>query len=402
MENQEALERIEKEFNEWLHIEDPYFLKTLLAIKVSHKLPGDPIWLMLIGPSSDGKSEYLRALTQEDEVVVDDLTPKTFVSGMSPKLRTGPQFAERLTNKIWYIYDMSIMLSKRHEDRSTILSDMRMIYDGKIVKGFGNSEPIEIEVGKNTLIAGSTPEIDATMLEDALLGTRFITYRIQTKNRFAVMTSIDVNEDRIDIMREKLNLAVKEFESSIKYDYIELNELENQNIQLLTNATTLLRATVSLDKSGEPRNIIYPEGPGRVYKQLKKLYKCYKILGLEEEEILKCIRKICQDNINPVRLKLLNYLSNGVSEEVTTSNIHTHTGLGKKTIKSHMHAMNMMGLIDFRISEEGYQEVSYWSMRDSNLNILFDKPIIYPTGQWLRKYTRTENIIGQCRHHSLV
>jgi hypothetical protein len=395
MENKEQLQVIEETFKKWLHVEDPYYLRTLLATKISHQLDGDPIWLMIIGPSSDGKSEYLRALTQEGEITVDDLTPKTFISGMKESLREQPQLAERLRNKIWYIYDMSIMMSKRVEDRSQILSDMRMIYDGKITKEFGTGRRDEIDVGNNTLICGSTPEIDNTILEDALLGTRFITYRIQTKNRFAVMNAIDTNEDQTDFMREKLNFAVKEFMQTMTIKPYTLTELENQNIQLLANTTTLLRATVSLDKSGEPRNIIYPEGPGRVYRQLKKLYKSYRIIGLDEEESLQCIRKICRDNINPVRLRLLEFLNHngkkdewGNSEPRNTSQIHVGTGLGKKTVKSHMHALNMMGIVDFKIINDGYRDIDQWFLEDSNLSLILDGKRKFNVGHTLRKYSQ--------------
>jgi hypothetical protein len=233
------------------------------------------------------------------------------------------------------------------------------------------------------------------MLEDALLGTRFITYRIQTKNRFAVMNAIDTNEDQTDFMREKLNFAVKEFMQTMTIKPYTLTELENQNIQVLANTTTLLRATVSLDKSGEPRNIIYPEGPGRVYRQLKKLYKSYRILGLDEEESLQCIRKICRDNINPVRLRLLEFLKHngkkddwGNYEPRNTSQIHVGTGLGKKTIKSHLHALNMMGIVDFKIINDGYRDIDWWFLEDSNLSLILDGKKKFNVGHTLRKYSQ--------------
>jgi hypothetical protein len=401
MENQNriALDKLENEFKQWLHIEDSHYLHTLLAVKISHKIDGDPIWLMIIGPSSDGKSEYLRAITQEEEIVVDDVTEKTFVSGMKESLRTQDHLAKRLKGKQWYMYDLSIMLSKRAEERSSILSDMRMIYDGRIVKEFGNGDRIDIDTSGNTLICASTPEIDSTMLEDQLLGTRFITYRINTKNRFAVMDVIDRNEDKTDFMREKLKFSVREFEHSFKLDTYTMTDLENQNLQLTANTTTLLRASVGLDKTGEPRNLVYPEGPGRLYKQIKKLYKCYRIIGLSEDESLRCIRKVCRDNINPVRIKLLEYLNNNknrnnyVDGSITTSKIHVHTGLGKKTIKSHLHCMNMMGLVGFTIKEENYREVDYWDLRDSNLNLILEMPSVCRCGVTLWKYANSKKVV---------
>ena len=394
--NRPALDKLQSVFERWLHIEDPHYLHTLIATKVTHKLDGDPVWMLIVGPSSDGKTEYLRAITQEGEIVVDDVTEKTFISGMKKELRGGrEQLAQRLHNSIWYMYDLSIMLSKRAEERSSILSDMRMVYDGRLVKEFGNGERCDIDTSNNTFLGGSTPEIDSTLLEDALLGTRFITYRIQTMNRFAVMSIIDRNEDNSDLMRNELKEAVKEFETTMKFDCYKMTTLENQNIQMLSNTTTLLRASASLDKQGEVRNIVYPESPGRLYKQLKKLYKAYRIIGLNEEEALICIRKICRDNINPVRIKLLTYMHNTKSKDKftvvtkTTSNIHEHTGLGKKTVKSHMSIMNMMGIVSFKLREDHFRETEEWSLNDSSLNLILEKDETYPVGQTLKKYIKT-------------
>jgi hypothetical protein len=379
MENREKLDKIGEKFKEWLHVDDLSLLHTLLAVKVSHQLDGDPIWLMVIGPSSGGKSEYMRAMKLDNEIKIDDLTPRTFVTAY----RVGDsgdrqQLAERLANKIWYLPDLSIMMSKHSDERSQILSDMRMIYDGEIVKEYGTKERIEIQCPNNTLICSSTPSIDRTMLEDQLLGTRFITYRLPKQDRHGIMKVIDINEERIPLMRENLNMAVKEYMSTVEIHPIKLTPLENQNLQLLANMTTLLRTAVDYDRSGEPANIAYPEEPGRVYKQLKKLYQSYKIIGLTADESIKHIRKVCIDNINPVRIRLLKYLythkylSEYEKRDFSTSQLHSGTGLGKKTVKQHMHAFHMMDMVDYDVIEDQFSNRirDKWSLRSLNLNLL--------------------------------
>jgi hypothetical protein len=380
--NRERLNRLLSLFKEWLHIEDETLLYTLVATKISHHIPGDPIWLMIIGPSSGGKSEYLRAVTQGKEKSIDDLTAHTFVSGYKPprgdKDEEIPHFAQTLANNIWYIYDLSILMSKNSDERSQILSDMRMIYDGKITKKYGNKVTAYAECPNNTLICGTTPVIDNTILEDQLLGTRFVTYRIIPNNRKAMMDAIDSIQDRMPLMREHLKLAVKEFEELLDYTPPILTQVENQNLQLLSNMTTLLRTAVAFDRQGEPSNIAYPEEPGRLYKQIKKLYTSYLVAGLTQDEAMRCIRKVCVDNINPIRIKLLISMrllqGPAYGEYVTTTQLHIHTGLGKKTVKSHMHAMNMLGMVSFSVEEDIYGRITKdkWRLLDSNLNLVLD------------------------------
>jgi hypothetical protein len=379
-ENIDKLNKVRQTFKKWLHMKDTQTLDTLLAVKMSHRLDGDPIWMMIIGASGGGKSEYLRALLQDGEVKIDDLTTNTFISGYKSKETDElPQFAEQLKNNLWYIQDMSTFMSKHADERSQILSNMRLIYDGEIKKRYGNKKEVNVDCRHNTLIAASTHEIDATMLEDQLLGTRFITFRMPKQDRIAVMKLVDENQDRIELMRESLNYAVREFEKTVKFIPYDLTPVDNQNLQLLANMTTLLRTAVSFDRSGEPRNLAYPEEPARVYKQLKKLYASYRMIGLSDDETLKAIRKICIDNINPVRMKVLGYLyrNNHLSDyddvKFSTSKIHTATGLGKKTVDSNMHALNLMGMVEYSVEENIHGQIAKknWTLSDCNLNLLF-------------------------------
>jgi len=387
--NRERLDRLGTTFGEWLHLEDQNFLYTVTAIKLTHKIPGDPVWIQFIGPSSGGKSEMLRAFTQEGEIKVDDLTEHTFISGFKVRGEETEQFVQTISNKIWYIYDLSILMSKSADERTAILSDLRMIYDGHISKKFGNQPMLSFECPNNTLICGTTPAIDNTILEDQQMGTRFIVYRIKASNRQAMMDMIDKNQDRLQTMRETLNLAVREYEKSLELTPYILTDLDNQNLQLLCNLTTLLRTSVATDRFGEPMNLCYPEEPGRFYKQIKKVYCAFKMMGLSDDETLKAVRKLCTDNVNPIRQKLLRFLYDNTKyggydqTTFTTSYLHQHTGLGKKTVKTHMHQLNMLGLVSYKVEEDQYGRIikEVWTLNKSNLNLLLSNNVHRSSGK---------------------
>ncbi len=144
---------------------------------------GDPIWLILIGPSSSGKSQVLRPLSLTDNKFlhrVDDLTENTFLSAMAGADKS-------LLTKIGkhgmiVISDLTVLFSKSSEARSTILSQFRMIYDGEMTKHAGNlPEPLKWE-GYVGILAGSTPSIYVNFEEVADMGERFIYYRMKPFN----------------------------------------------------------------------------------------------------------------------------------------------------------------------------------------------------------------------------
>ena len=374
--NRRILDELVERFQYWLHIEDPYVIYTIAAVKASNKMSGDPVWLMLIGPSSDGKSEILRAFTQPEDFSVDDITPKTFVSGfIQPKkdkqgnpIEQKPHFAEKIAGKVLFVYDLSILMSKHYEDRSTILSDMRMIYDGCLKKEYGNRVEVEVNTEGTTLICGSTPLIDKTILEDQLMGTRFITYRTHTKDRDAVMKKIMANIHDMAALRSSLQVGVMQFEQNMKLEEIGIEDSTKEKLMNLGNQTALLRTSASLDRNREPDNIIYPEGPGRILKQLINLYRGYRVIGLTDEEAIEGIRKLCRYNVIPVRVKILKYLKNHSNGWVTTSEVATNTKLGKGTTKGQLYSLTQLGLVDYKIIEVFHREVDQWKLLDCDLD----------------------------------
>lgn len=390
MENRELLDNLVKRFSYWLHIENPQTIYTLVAAKITHQLPGDPVWLMVIGPSSDGKTELLKAFTQQGEHYLDDLTSHTFVTGyISKKTDHLPQYAERLANSIWYIYDMSIILNKGYEERGEILSQLRQIYDGRLVKPFGNKTEVKVDTPNNTLICGSTPAIDATILEDQIMGTRFLTWRTETGNRQNIMNKIDEMEATWEAARPSLKVGVEDFFTNVKIKDYTTTDIENTNLQTLANHTTLMRTSVQLDRNKELSNPAYPEAPGRFYKQIRKIYRAYRVIGLTEEEALACIRKLCVDCILPNRLNVLRWLVDnnrknrkdqpeGKTESLphSTSEIMNGVQMGFGACKSHLSCLMGLGLVHYeRYYDLDYRrEIDRWTLLDGEKwNLLLAK-----------------------------
>jgi len=183
-----TFDTLKKEVEKYLYSEDDGMIRIALASIVATRLKlGDPVWLLVIGTSSSGKSQILRPLALTDKKFihrVDDLTENTLLSGA--KAKKGEKDISLLNRigamGIIVISDFTVIFSKSSETRSTILGQLRMVYDGEMTKYSGNnSEPLTWN-GYLGILAGSTPTIYSHFEEVADMGERFIYYRMKPYN----------------------------------------------------------------------------------------------------------------------------------------------------------------------------------------------------------------------------
>ena len=131
---------LKKQIQEYQYFEDTDIIDISLATILANRLQlGDAIWLIIIGPSSGGKSQILRPLALTDTKYlhrVDDLTENTLLSGMNLGKGNGqPSLLHRIGDKgMLVISDLTVLFSKSAESRGTILSQFRMLYDGEMTK----------------------------------------------------------------------------------------------------------------------------------------------------------------------------------------------------------------------------------------------------------------------------
>ena len=84
-----------------------------------------------------------------------------------------------------------------------------------------------------------------------------------------------------------------------------------------------MRATAEFDQyTHELRNIVYPEEPTRIAKQLKRLYICLMSLSKDylEKRAFEILWHIAKSSAFPVRVKVFEFLMKQ-TEEVSTSKI---------------------------------------------------------------------------------
>ncbi len=176
---------LKKQIQEYQYFEDTNIIDIALSSIIANRLKlGDAVWLVIIGPSSGGKSQILRPLALTDPRFLhrlDDLTENTFLSGMQlGKGKGEPSLLHRIGEKgMLVMSDLTVLFSKAKESRATILSQFRMLYDGEMTKFSGTSDKPITWKGYLGVLAGSTPSIYSHFEEVSDMGERFIYYRMK-------------------------------------------------------------------------------------------------------------------------------------------------------------------------------------------------------------------------------
>ena len=378
------LEEVYNVYKKYFYIEDMKRIDIVLAIALSMKLEGIPIWLILVGPSGDMKSVQLNSFPEESIFVLHNLTSKTLVNGYRDKLKF-PDLAPELDGKLVIIPDMAQILKLPPIEKGELWGQLRDLYDGFAGKVSGMGSRARYNNLKVTLLAGSTPSIDGQILVHQDLGTRELIYRTSGNiKKKEVMKKCFENEEMELKINEELKEKTQKFlkETFIIRDFIHPNTLEK--IMEIATYITYMRATAEIDSfSNQLRNEVYPEEPTRIAKQLKRLYVCLMNLSNDypEERAFEILWHIAKSSAFPLRIKIFEYLLK-FNDEISTSGISDMLHIGKSTVQREVGVLWNMNLIDCRkeIINTMYPDrtYDYWTINKNNPFIKSLFPLQFP------------------------
>lgn len=290
------IRELKEKIQRYQYMEDTDIIDAAIAALIATRLfIGSPVWLVIIGPSSGGKSQILRPLAMTDKKFihrVDDLTENTFLSGGNISGGADPSLLNRIGEKgMIVISDMTVIFSKPIESRNALLSQMRMVYDGEMTKFVGNKiTPISWK-GSIGVLAGSTPSIYRSFEEVADMGERFIHYRMKEYNSEKAMR-ISMGRklfgEALDIELSDLYVEyMKEIVSNWEQKDIQLPEFVIDRIIKVSSLCEKIRTVSHTDfKDRTIDRIPIPAKPMRVALQLTSLAKGLSIMREHEEKSL--------------------------------------------------------------------------------------------------------------------
>jgi len=363
---------------ELLYIEDYGQIDIILASVVANSLKiGDPVWLTLIGPSSGGKSQIIRPFAKGHELIhqIDDLTPNSLISG-------NKKFEETFLGQmgphgILSMDDLTVLFSKNQEQRSEILSQFRMLYDGRFTKMSGSLKDASVWEGYMGMIAGSTPSIYKYFSEVADMGERFISYRMKDYDINKAVEFVTKSNKTSQELNEELRALLSEYLSGVLPLITEAPTLPESvmvQIQETSKLCTWMRTPVHInDRTEQVDEFPIKEMPFRVMKQLTAIAKAMYAMELVEDpeamELsvdLKETLDWCGYSLaNDKRRAYLRYMV-GISDaqgHINNTNVSICTGLPEATVGKGIQQLQALDIV--RSKGDGN-----WALCDIQINQL--------------------------------
>lgn len=353
---------IKKEFEQYIILKDEHVLNVLFACIVGNLyVDRDPLWLMLVAPSSGGKTVIIGPLVNTpDAHFIDDLTEKTLLSGFKIKGKE-TSLLKIIQSGNMCFSDFTAILAKNKMSRGEILGQLRLVFDGNFVKQTGTGK-IEWK-GKIGCIAGCTPDIYSFLEEARSAGERFIYYwmeqptddEIVDKQQQVQMSSREITK-RMQVLYDEY---IKEQRDWIRArPDIELKMTPAQAYQVRRAAIFCVngKTTVRTDyKTGKPDAIPNKAGVGRDAKMFDALLLGLQIQNCYEhddpdlpvtDDMVRIVEKCAYSAINRERRKILEILV-ASDTPLSGSEIGAKEGLGleKESVEKYLMPLHSVGLI---------------------------------------------------------
>lgn len=278
------LSTLKKKMREHLYMEDEDILDVIMAASISNIMQlGQPVWLVVIGAPSSGKTQYIAPLEYAQpagkKIVheITDITPNTFLSGSlgSKKSEFEPSLLKRIGDHgILLFPDLTALFSKESQTLHEILGQLRHIYDGHLTKLTGNQEPISWK-GKLGIIGASTASLYRHFEDIADMGERFMYYRMKPYDVDKAVDKSLARELYGQALDEHIGELYKEYIGGVIQGHTEtptFSDEDNRKIKEMAKLASVIRTSVHTnDRTQEVDRIPEPEMPMRTALQLRGL-----------------------------------------------------------------------------------------------------------------------------------
>ena len=356
-----TLSDIKTAFGQYFVIKDKWAIDIILATIIGNQvIERDPLWLMMIGASSGGKTTLLAPCHTIPHVhFLDDLTEKTLLSGYKIKGKEA-SFLKKVGSGMLCFSDFTSILSKGKDQRGEILTQLKLVYDGKLTKETGTGSISW--TGKIGAICASTPDVYTYLENSRSMGERFLYYWLEQPSNQEIMDKQAEHKMSARDITEELQALYAEYFINVK-DYqdkhqVELKLSKEQRARVQAAAVFCVngKATIRTDfKTGQPNAIPNISGVGRDNKIFDTLLHSLQVMdayehdnpgyGLQDDRI-EVVEKCAYSSINRERRKILEILvQNG--GQMTTSQIGAAEGLGleKDMVMQYLAPLHSVGMI---------------------------------------------------------
>jgi hypothetical protein len=332
-------------FQRHLHLPDPLIVDVTLAVVASSHLPGDPIWIHLVGAPSTGKTETINAVQDWPTVyALTELTPAGLVSGINSDDGKDHSLLPRLHGKTLAIKDFTPTIDAPKDQRQKLFGRLRDAFDGSQAI---HTAVVGTRAHKATfnLIDGVTPAIDK-MWRNTSLGERYLLVRHAPADPFASAEKALESATRKTEVRADLRRAACGVLSGIDQDAVPTCDEERKQI-IIRLAVILAKARTFVERDHDHRIEYQPEaeGPSRIVQQLLKLAQGLALISgrvvIDDDDVAILVR-VTFDSMPPKRRKVLDKLARVTS--ATGNELGAALGLGESATQETMSDLIILGI----------------------------------------------------------
>lgn len=356
------LEQALATFRRWLHLPDVDPLLAVAATAVANRsADASPVWLLVIGPPSAGKTEQIGGLVNLPEAVLAaTVTESALLSGTSLKERaanaTGGLLRQIGDRGLIVMKDFTSVLAQNRDARAAALGALREVYDGSWSRPVGSDGGRLLTWrGKVGVVAGCTNAYDRHHSVISQLGDRFLIVRLAVdEDPDAAALSIGLaalahaeDEHREHTMRAELTAAICGLVAGADRSRAHriLTEAERKELVRLARYAGISRTPVDRDPyTGDLRAMPAPEGPGRLTIALKQVFGGLEALGADTPTAWRVVRRLAVDTPPALRSRVLRVMATGDVPR-RTAVIAERTGLGAKTTARELDELALIDLV---------------------------------------------------------
>ncbi len=354
------LATIKKEWEKYIILKDAHIVDVVFSTLVGNIIiQREPIWTMIVAPSSGGKSTLIAPTVACPSVhFLDDLTEKSLLSGY--KIRGKEMSLLKIIGSgIICFSDFTAILSKNPMSKNEILGQLRLVYDGNFSRRTGTGE-IKWS-GKIGCLAACTPDIYHQLEGARSQGERMLYYSMQqptddeivAKQEEVSMSSREISEAMQPFYSEYM-LAV--IDHAQKYGVPELKMTPEQIREIHEAAKFCVnaKATVHLDfKSGLPDALVNKPGVGRDRKMFQTVLHALLTMANYEDgttevtaDMVAIVKKMAWSSVSRERRKILEILTQyNVTMSASEIGASNDFGLQKDSVLKYLHALFAVGLV---------------------------------------------------------
>jgi len=356
-------------FQRWLFLPEPAPLLVVLGSVAANRMPGEPVWPLLVGPPGCGKSEILQAASGQPDVrAVSTITEAGLLTGASKRdWRTGAKgglLKEIGKFGILVLKDFGSVLSMHPEKRAPLLAAFREIYDGRLDRVLGNDGGRRLHwAGKLGLLGGCTEAIERHHAVMASMGERFVLFRMPQLDEMEQARRAIAEADHGDEMRAALRSAVDGLFASTCAPSPSDAVLAAISPRLIALSTLVARCRSGVERDGYTRDIeVVPgsEAPGRLAKVLRLLFGGLYAIGLTEEEAWGLVEKVGFDSMPVARRRIVDWFRESPGRAVGVMALEEVTGISRSATYRHLKDLAAHDVV----RNDPYGEADAWRLSD--------------------------------------